>query len=551
MFKIARTMNSMEFNPELPEDVKVVIIATLTFMLMGDNLQKRDISDNNNQNNQNMAADYPEFKTKKAVLNVEINGENQKFDKVTFKIAGKTARSYSKPPFNLKIRGGQDLFGRSHFKLRPDCADPSLLRTKLVSDIHNRLGVTSLSSNYITLYINEEYMGLYTLNDAFKSSWIEQVYGDKDTTSLYKCDFLFDFDPSSAAGCMNENEDVTDQTELIQFFESVKNAKSASDLEDIFEIDQFLTEMVIEYLTGSWDHLQNMIAGHNFYLYKQPNGKWIYLSYDFDLDFGIPLMNDSDKGSFKDYVKPLHIFDILVFNDPTRFENIMKNVITKAFNPDILYPHIDELKSLIKPFIELDKTPDTNGNYPGNLNTKGIAPFTYEDWDASTEFSTIEGVFFGTIYGLKNWVLMKYRDNCKIYNLECNPTYMDENYPYPTDNDTNTDTNTPSMTSNVTSPASTSINNKCWSELIGYPCCDSSVTTVFVQDDYGDWGYDFNKNEWCGITSYEEKEEEEECWSEPLGYSCCKTCVVYETDTDGSWGYENHQWCGIPSICQK
>jgi len=35
------------------------------------------------------------------------------------------------------------------------------------------------------------------------------------------------------------------------------------------------------------------------------------------------------------------------------------------------------------------------------------------------------------------------------------------------------------------------------------------------------------------------------CWAEDLGYDCCKGCDVYYTDSDGDWGVENNQWCGI------
>lgn len=92
--------------------------------------------------------------------------------------------------------------------------------------------------------------------------------------------------------------------------------------------------------------------------------------------------------------------------------------------------------------------------------------------------------------------------------------------------------------------------NKCWAELIGYPCCPSFYKTVFGHDEYGDWGYDFKHNQWCGITPFTTPIDfDKECWSEVLGYTCCKGCAVYEIDGNGQWGYENGQWCGIPSYC--
>ncbi|OUM58013.1 hypothetical protein PIROE2DRAFT_16825 [Piromyces sp. E2] len=318
--------------------------------------------ENINQTKENQAFfddTLTEFKTKNATMSFNLNGNEKKFKKITFSLGGQYSRSFSKPNYNLKIRGGEDLYGRSHFKLRSDCIEPTFLRTKLVSDIHNRLGLKSGSANYIQLYINDKYMGLYIITDLFKLSWIEKVYGEKDTTTLYKCKNIFDLSPTYSEGCVNENEDVTDETEWINFLTAVKNAKSASDLEDIFEIDHFLYEMAIEYLTNGWDHILN---AHNFYMYKQPNGKWIYLSFDFDLDIG------------------------------QYYENI-----NKVFNPSILYPHIDELKQFIKPYVELDKILNSEGLYPGRFDNKSKL-FSMEQWDAYSEFNT--GVTDRTAYGL-------------------------------------------------------------------------------------------------------------------------------------------------------
>ncbi|OUM61937.1 Non-catalytic module family DOC2, partial [Piromyces sp. E2] len=80
----------------------------------------------------------------------------------------------------------------------------------------------------------------------------------------------------------------------------------------------------------------------------------------------------------------------------------------------------------------------------------------------------------------------------------------------------------------------------CLAETIGYICCSPDNTDLYYQDEYGDWGIDFEKNEWCGITPYVK-----ECWSKELGYNCCNGCNVIEIDNDGKWGVENDEWCGI------
>ncbi|ORY26660.1 alpha/beta-hydrolase [Neocallimastix californiae] len=92
---------------------------------------------------------------------------------------------------------------------------------------------------------------------------------------------------------------------------------------------------------------------------------------------------------------------------------------------------------------------------------------------------------------------------------------------------------------------------KCWAESLGYPCCSGKNPKVYAHDNDGDWGYNFATGEWCGISTFDDRVNDEACWSESLGYSCCHGCTIYETDDDGSWGYENDSWCGIQSYCKS
>ncbi|ORX77392.1 hypothetical protein BCR32DRAFT_235796 [Anaeromyces robustus] len=514
-----------------------------------------------------------DFKVKNATLVVDINGDKKSFEKVTFKMAGNNSRLYGKPAYNLKIHD-DNLYGRKQFKLRADGSEPTYLRTKLVSDIHDRLGIPSISTNYITLYINNKYMGLYLLIDAFKPSWIEKSYGDADTSSLYQCEYLFDFNPAYTDSCFNENKDVEDDSDLFQFLHDVYRAKSSADLENIFEIDHFLTEMAIDYLLGSWDHVHNPTTGHNFYLYKKKNGKWIYLSYDFDLDFGIP-RDGYISISFEQFTKQLNIIDVLILKDPTRFEKILKYVVDKVFNPAILFPHIDELKNFIKPYVKADKTPDENGEYPGRLNTKATDLYSLEVWDAASEFTRVKTKYNYT-YGLKYWILYRYRFVCRYYEMKCDPTYIDESYTFPVNKNveyksaipvpppppphvsrpdsSNVSTSTGSTESTSSVPISSSTKSssiQCWAQLVGYGCCPEGTNDVYYEDSYGKWGIDLKKEDWCGITPYKEPTQDKVCWSKELGFPCCKGCLVIDKDEFGSWGFELDHWCGIQSYCKK
>ena len=234
---------------------------------------------------------------------------------------------------------------------------------------------------------------------------------------------------SEKDGCVNENDEVTDYSEWESFLSKIENAKSSKDIEDIFDVDHFLKEMALDYLTGAMDHIN---TGHNFYLYKQPNGKWIYLSYDFDLDFGIYFTDLINTPYTEFFNKDLHLLDILIFKEPERFEKILKEIVESTMNPSVLYPRIDELKKFIQPYVKIEKTPDANGRLPGRLNKNSIdVNFTFEQWDAYCEFTSNNFPGAGYIHGLKYWILMKYRLVCNNFGMECDPKYMDENFEYP------------------------------------------------------------------------------------------------------------------------
>ncbi|OUM66243.1 carbohydrate-binding module family 1 protein [Piromyces sp. E2] len=40
---------------------------------------------------------------------------------------------------------------------------------------------------------------------------------------------------------------------------------------------------------------------------------------------------------------------------------------------------------------------------------------------------------------------------------------------------------------------------KCWAKILGYECCAEDNKIVYDTTSDGEWGYDYNNNEWCGI----------------------------------------------------
>jgi len=311
-------------------------------------------------------------------------------------------------------------------------------------------------------------------------------------------------------------------------------------------------------------------------MYKNPNtGKWMFIPYDFDSELGYCLFSGSfynnklmayvfdwPKFSFKDYAGPgaKHILDVLIYSNETTFNNYAKSFVRDVFNPVVLFDHIDEVKSLIKPYVLEDKTEDP------------VTDWNYESFVVNSEFTTVSEIF-QTSYGLKRWILDKFRYVCSSLEMDCSfaAEYLEGgSFTYEVDPEYENDgsslvdptmlppsftmtelpaleTDMPVANESELPPVETEITaavdqSSCWSEYLGYSCCEISCK-VYEEDENGAWGYE--NYHWCGIPA-SCKQQVQKCWSLALGYPCCqKTNNIYDVDENGSWGYEDERWCGI------
>jgi len=129
--------------------------------------------------------------------------------------------------------------------------------------------------------------------------------------------------------------------------------------------------MAWEWLVGSYDHFLGYY-GHNYFWYQQPNKKWIYIPFDFgESTFGLnpntmfyPNIKNKKKKktdidiayiSFKEFELNHHIIKVLIHNDDSFFRNLLGDIISKIYNPDTLFLHINKVKKLISPYIIKDR----------------------------------------------------------------------------------------------------------------------------------------------------------------------------------------------------
>jgi len=131
--------------------------------------------------------------------------------------------------------------------------------------------------------------------------------------------------------------------------------------------------MAWEWLMGSWDHFLGRF-GYNLYWYQQPNGKWVIIPYDHDVELGQELSTfpfcepgrpycqyfepDLANTPFNEFGYDLPITQILINDDDTKFRELLGDIISKVFNPDTIILQIDKIKKLIDPYVKKDRESD-------------------------------------------------------------------------------------------------------------------------------------------------------------------------------------------------
>jgi len=541
-----------------------------------------------------------------------LDGKEEDYD-IEIRVGGKSSMEFSRTGYNIKIKGKDvTLHGTKNIRLRSDQRDPTYMRTKLTSEILLKSGLITVDTGYTELYINDQYMGFWIVSDSIKKNWLRRNFGEEvgdEIKTLYQCtpnDIRLDTG-SAKRLCYNAYDEFSGYMEPFhKFVDQVNASKTRADLEKFLDVDNFLKYIAWEYLVGSWDHFLGPF-GHNLYWYQQPNGIWVYLPYDFDLDLGACLWADqfSSKSyttagdniqfpavTFKDFELDHPIIKILVHDDDTRFREIIADVVSKVFNPDTLLTRIDELKPLVRPYLK--KTYDTGA---GKINKKcpKQANWDMDDFEENCEYTYLyDYKDYIKAFGLKDWVRRRYntvagyygiddkthkliepRPEPKLYpnvednNIETinerirhhhigqplppytpNKSYEDNSVPvlgvnqYVLSKSTTTTPVQPSEPAQPAQPGQPS-EPECWSEALGYKCCTGGCNaSIILVEGQEYWGVE--NGDWCGIACNFDKDE---CPGKKFGYPCCSHCDVYYVDDNGKWGVENGEWCSTKDSC--
>ncbi|KAI7905961.1 coth protein-domain-containing protein [Cokeromyces recurvatus] len=344
------------------------------------------------------------------------------FTNVTFGVAGAGKKNNpSKQQWKLELSPGIRFNNRRHFKLRNMEEDPTQMREKLYADCLRAMGTYANQAIMVRFFINGQGMGTFNmLDDIKKYSYIEAVfYGGNPPAQmgpLYDgstgASFAFNPDPYDYGDYQPNKyspEPSTAVYNLTKAFNEtdITNDNSINKFGEMFDIDQFLRFMVMEYLGGSWDNYwvgQTNDGAYKDYAY---NNTWYYLGQDYDGTFGVNMPDDLLNYTYKIY--PSKYPGAVLINGflqnknlASTFESYVTDTVKILFNNDTLGRHIKTYRDLIAEDLKWDRSIVQRS--PGKLYG-----WTYEQtYDNLYEEVIAPGNGGGGAqYGLVEWITKK------------------------------------------------------------------------------------------------------------------------------------------------
>ena len=289
-------------------------------------------------------------------------------NKVGIRLRGNTSRYHEKKPFKIDFRefGGKKFFDYKKFNLKPNVNDPSHFREPLSLLCFREMDIPAARTFPLRLYINDEYMGVYTNVEQIDDEFLNDQYGHEEGF-LYKCSFgatlMNDgqvFNESVFESEINEEDDTrAELNHFVHVLNTTSTSSFATEIEKVFNVDKYLRQLAVEALIGHWDgYSYNM---NNYYLfYNGEEKRFEYFPYDADNTWGIDWVNrdwatrDLNAWARTELPMPLtkRILNVPAFKQ--QYVHYLAEVLEKVFNEEFILPKLEAYKILLTDAVQED-----------------------------------------------------------------------------------------------------------------------------------------------------------------------------------------------------
>ena len=320
---------------------------------------------------------------------VVVDGEE--FRQVGLRAKGNNSRrlthEYGLSRYSLKLEfdhytGGNTYYGLDKLSLDSSFQDNSYLKTWLVYDMMDCMGVPTPLCSYVWVTVNGAPWGLFLAVEEPEESFAKRNFGS-NYGELYKPDYrslndenadvalrYVDDDPQSYDNIFRNAKFKTSQADQERLIGALKTLSTGENLESAVNVDEVLRYFTVQVFVMNWDSYLGP-TGHNYFLYEE-DGVLQILPWDYNLAFGTYALGMTD---------PIRDPDVLInwpVNTPARgevmlerplYHNLMKNrdyfaryhayfgqLLSEYFESGRYEAVIRQAQVMIAPYVEVDPT---------------------------------------------------------------------------------------------------------------------------------------------------------------------------------------------------
>lgn len=304
-------------------------------------------------------------------MNLEYLNEfgNPQFEfRAEANISGNFSRGFLKKSFTIN---NNDKFGLSEieyplfpennytnydgFVLRAGAEERSRLLNELMRIINLQWGHKNAMQAYkpAVLYINGKYWGIYTIYERKNDDFVESRYGFDDIDMIKDYDEVTDGNADAYDLLIDKFNDESLQGEA--FFEYAQS---------VIDFDSFTDHWIYQLYTSHGD--PNNVR---YWRPKQEDGKWHYISHDFDWWRNLGDEPQEFYSSLKEFMSGsiggYNIFGRMMANESYReiFLNRLADLLNTSFQPDYMLGLIDSIDTAINPEMPRDISRWSDGWY--------------------------------------------------------------------------------------------------------------------------------------------------------------------------------------------
>ncbi len=269
----------------------------------------------------------------------------------SFKVGSKRNAYHIKLNF---INKNQNHQGYKTLKLSNALRDPSMVREVMSYHIAGQYMPTP-KANYIKLFINDEYYGLFVNIEAVDDNFLNKHYGSTDN-SFFKCSPNLLEGVETAEGCKNKIYASLEYEDNAQCYTANYEIKSKDGWDDLINLtrtlqkDEDKVDEILNVDEALWMlALNNVLVNlssysgqhsQNYYLYKSDDGRFRPIMWDLNLSFG----SYKNTGNGSD----LKLVELQQLDPLLHLDNVQKPLVSQLLkNPLYKKMYLSHIRTIL------------------------------------------------------------------------------------------------------------------------------------------------------------------------------------------------------------